>query len=559
MPRRGYDILKKLATGGMATVFVGRRLGAVGFTRLVAIKRAHPHLASQATFRRMFVAEAMLASEIHHANVVSILDVVEQSDELSLILEYVEGCSAAQLTRYLKDQDQVLDPALALRIVVDATQGLAAAHELTDPRGRPAGVIHRDISPQNILIGTDGTAKLADFGIAKVLQSENVNTGTSVLRGKLGYMSPEYVARHQADPRGDIFAMGVVLWELLAGRRLFVAATEMETLKRVAACIAPAPSQFREGLPPALDRLVLKALSREPELRHQSARELLEELHAVSREAGLVAHFRALADLVLAGFGAEIAARRALLLPQGANEEPQRTATVSVARDDDSKRTNKQRDVEVEPTTDLVAKPAPPPSEDDAMTHAVLADWERGNPGMTEAAFTQSNQAAPRTIRTWRVAGLLAGAGVLLLGVLALAGAVVNSARNGGQEDLAQAAADASSAVRPLGSALRPVTAQKGAPEILASAPASAPSAPSSLASAPSSLASAPEVLPLAPAPVAKQASKPNRPTPPTPTAPAQQPTSKPRQPDVPIRCRGLDGLPLAACLENEARKRDTP
>ena len=188
-----YELVTKIASGGMGTVYVGCLRGAAGFRRLVAIKRAHPHLLEDPRTREMLVAEARVASRIHHVNVVSVLDVEELEGEMLLVMDYVDGPSLAQLVTEGQRLRAPIPPAVALRIVLDACAGLEATHAATDENGERLGLVHRDVSPHNILVGVDGVAKLTDFGIAKATRDRSL-TETGTLKGKIPYMAPEYLA-----------------------------------------------------------------------------------------------------------------------------------------------------------------------------------------------------------------------------------------------------------------------------------------------------------------------------------------------------------------------------
>lgn len=232
-----YEILFKLASGGMATVYLGAARGALGFRQLVAIKRPHPHLLEDPSYRKELVAEARLASLIHHANVVDIRDVEMDGNDVSLVMDYVEGASLGELIVAASKKELALPPGVAVRVVLDACAGLAAAHDLVDEKGRPVGLVHRDISPQNVLVGSDGVGRVSDFGVAKVTAA--LSTTHGALKGKLAYMAPEYLRNEKIDKRMDVFAMGVVLWEALSGKRLFKGANEPETFNKVLDMPAP--------------------------------------------------------------------------------------------------------------------------------------------------------------------------------------------------------------------------------------------------------------------------------------------------------------------------------
>jgi eukaryotic-like serine/threonine-protein kinase len=269
-PESGYELLMLVASGGMGSVYLGR--SKEKNENLVAIKRAHPHLAGDPAFQRMFLREARLASRIHHANVVGVQDVEHVDHELLLVLEYVDGGSLSDLIVAADAQSSPLDARVVVRVLLDAAAGLQAAHELQGEDGTPLGVVHRDISPHNILVGVDGTAKIADFGLAKDAPAHGDVTRSVGLRGKTGYMAPEYVRDQTFDARSDVFALGVVAWQALTGKRLFQSGNEIQTLKRVLGLRPRPPSELRPGLSPSLDDVVLRALEKAPEVRWQSAR-----------------------------------------------------------------------------------------------------------------------------------------------------------------------------------------------------------------------------------------------------------------------------------------------
>jgi eukaryotic-like serine/threonine-protein kinase len=305
--RTRYEPLLEIGAGGMATVFVGRLRGAVGFTRLVALKRPHPFVSVDADLVASLRREADLASRLHHANVVGVLDVEEHDGELVLVLEYVEGGTLADLARRLEPERH---PRAMLRILLDAAAGLDAAHRLSGDDGRPLGLVHRDVTPSNVLVGTDGVARILDFGIAKEASPGAVDaTRTGVLKGKLGYMAPEYVDGREATPRSDLFSLGVVAWEILTGKRLFRGPSEIETLKRIVRGTVPKLASIAPELAP-LDPLIARVLSADPERRPPSVGAFAEELEATARAADLVGSHAEVAELVARTFGADLADRR---------------------------------------------------------------------------------------------------------------------------------------------------------------------------------------------------------------------------------------------------------
>ena len=275
-----YTLCGEVAAGGMATVHVGRLAGAAGFGRAVAIKRMHAHLAKDAEFVSMFIDEARVAARIHHPNVAATLDVVAREDELFVILEYVHGESLATLLRKATWNGRAMPLATALRVTVDVLYGLHAAHEAKTEQGAPLGIVHRDVSPQNVLIGTDGLARVIDFGVAKAtgrLQS----TGEGQIKGKIAYMSPEQLRGESIDRRSDVYAASVMLWELLTGKRLFEQTNQGALMLSVLEGEVLPPSAMAVGLPKAFDEIVLRGLSRDPEQRFPTAQEMASRLEAI--------------------------------------------------------------------------------------------------------------------------------------------------------------------------------------------------------------------------------------------------------------------------------------
>jgi serine/threonine-protein kinase len=262
----------------MATVYLGRMRGAGGFERRVALKRCHPHLRRQEDFDALFLDEARLAARIHHPNVVATLDVVD-GPSLFIVLEYVEGGSLADLLKAAVARQERLPPPVVLRIVLDTLAGLHAAHELRDDAGVSLGLIHRDVSPQNVLVGVDGVARLADFGIVKAERRSGV-TREGRIKGKLPYMAPEQFGRAPVHRQVDVYAAGVVLWEALAGRRLFRGQDDAEVLERVLRGEVPPLSRFIP-VPAALDAVLARALSKAPAQRFATAAALADALEGL--------------------------------------------------------------------------------------------------------------------------------------------------------------------------------------------------------------------------------------------------------------------------------------
>ena len=289
-----YEVLGEIASGGMATVFLAKSMGAKGFSRLVAIKRLHPHLEGQDDHVQMFLDEARLAARIRHPHVVSTID-VEDSEGLYIVMEYIEGVTLLTLSRMAQALGERIPVPVAARIALDILGGLQAAHDLVDDHGEFLNVVHRDVSPQNILLGTDGAARLTDFGIAKS-GAQKARGKDEQLKGKISYMAPEQTRRVEIDHRADLFAMGIVVWELLAGRRLFQAETDVEVLNQLLFEPLPKLREAAPSVPASLEQVVHKALERDPAARFNSAHEFADAIERATKVLGGPGNHRAVAD-----------------------------------------------------------------------------------------------------------------------------------------------------------------------------------------------------------------------------------------------------------------------
>ncbi len=276
-----YEPFLRLAAGGMGAVYLARQNGAAGFERLVVVKRVHPHLLGESTFLDMVRDEARISSLIRHPNVVPVIDVVDVKRELFLVLEYVESIPLSALIKAHRLGGSGLPLGVVARIMNDVLAGLHAAHEARDLTGKPLGVVHRDVSPHNVLVGSDGVARLIDFGIAKA-ESRLTVTKSGSLKGKIRYMPPEQIRQQPVDRRADVYSAGVVLFEALTGQHLFTGPDEGAILLRVLTGDVRAPSEVVPGLPSALDEVVMRATSADLEFRYQTAAELQEALEAIA-------------------------------------------------------------------------------------------------------------------------------------------------------------------------------------------------------------------------------------------------------------------------------------
>ncbi len=271
-----YVVFEQIAAGGMATVHLSRLFGPLGFRRTLAAKKLRKELAS-AELALMLVDEARLGARVQHPNVVQTVDVVSEGGELVVFMEHVLGESLARLMARARRSDEPIDVAVANAIAVDVLRGLHAAHEATDEAGGPLGIVHRDVSPHNVLVGVDGVARVADFGVAKALGRVQT-TRDGQVKGKLAYMAPEQMRGEGVDRRTDLFAAGIVVWELLTSERLFGGEDDKTTIGRVLMAEVSPPSKHRAEIPPSLDEAVLQALARDPSARYPDALAFAEAL-----------------------------------------------------------------------------------------------------------------------------------------------------------------------------------------------------------------------------------------------------------------------------------------
>jgi serine/threonine-protein kinase len=286
-----YELGEPIASGGMGTVHFGRLRGDAGFAREVAIKCMHPHLAGQPAFRKMFLDEARLVAKIRHPNVVQTLDVLDDAGALFVVMEYVHG---APLSRLVAPEGAPLPVApggaplpvapggaplpIAAAIAVGILEGLHAAHVAKDDAGRPLSIVHRDVSPDNVLVGTDGVARLLDFGVARARVETRTDPGA--VKGKTAYLSPERLRGAEATPASDVYAAAVVIWELVTGRRLFDGTTDGHVVEQILVGWVDPPSRYRPEIPEALEATLLRALEGDPSRRPASARAFAREIAA---------------------------------------------------------------------------------------------------------------------------------------------------------------------------------------------------------------------------------------------------------------------------------------
>ncbi|HSD88654.1 MAG TPA: serine/threonine-protein kinase [Kofleriaceae bacterium] len=297
-----YQLIKHLASGGMADVFIANATGIEGFERYVVIKRIKAEQSKNAAFVKMFLDEARLAASLHHQHIVQVHDIGQNDGEYFFAMEYIHGEDLRGLLMKVSGKKQLIPLEHVITIMLAATAALHYAHEHRAPDRTPLNLVHRDVSPSNILVGYDGSIKVVDFGIAKAaLRTDQTKSG--VLKGKVAYMSPEQCRGKHLDRRSDIHALGIVLYELLTARRLFKGDSDFMTMSAIVASRIPKPSQRRPDVPPELEEIVLKALSKVPEDRYQTADEMRRALEQFAAKANLRTSTSGLSDYMLKMFG----------------------------------------------------------------------------------------------------------------------------------------------------------------------------------------------------------------------------------------------------------------
>jgi serine/threonine-protein kinase len=435
-----YETLRTIASGGMAMVHLGRALGAGGFERFVAIKVMHPHLATDPDFVAMFLDEARLAARVRHPNVVATIDV--QEDPLFLVMEYIEGPSLFEIMRQMFKARARVPLSVTLRIFVDTLAGLHAAHDLMGADGAPLLLVHRDVSPQNVLVGTDGITRITDFGVARA-ESRLSTTRGGQLKGKIAYMAPEQILSEPVDRRSDLYAAGVVLWEMLTGHRLFRGDNDGALVAQVLSGVKRSPREICPAVPEAIDRACMRALRNGLTDRYSTAGDFSDALEDAAREAGVnVASPRVVATFIkeLAvhkgledwpapppsqpGAGSSPRSLRGANTPEssagGADSSPRSTPSnaqiappagppAGVASSKETVRPGAPRPPLDEVTLTAPVVEVPPPSS------AAGSDVGASASGSTNVAAVVSMGQRPRTI--------LRGRGLLITAALAIAGA----------------------------------------------------------------------------------------------------------------------------------------
>lgn len=272
-----YRITERIESGGMAEVFRGEAISVAGFKKQVAIKRVLPHLASNEKFIRMFLDEARLSARLSHANIVQVFDIGRVENTYFIVMELIDGVNLKHLVESLRNKNRAFPTALACHIAIKVCEGLQYAHHLHDSDNQDLHIVHRDISPPNVLISRQGEVKIVDFGLAKAAHSVE-KTEPGVVKGKFSYLSPETAMGQEADSQADIFAVGIMLWEMLAGRKLFQGETDYQTVKMVQQAVVPSLSEINPTIPAELEAILAVALAKDKRVRYADAAAFSDEL-----------------------------------------------------------------------------------------------------------------------------------------------------------------------------------------------------------------------------------------------------------------------------------------
>ena len=365
-----YTLLRRLGHGGMAEVFLAKQMSEGGFEKLVVLKRILPHLASGPEFVTMFLDEARIAADLRHPNIVTIADVGRVNDTLFMVMEFLHGQDIRKVQRKVAAFAQMIPFAHACQMAIDAAAGLHYAHTKHDLKGRDLQIVHRDVSPQNIIVTFEGSTKIVDFGIAKAA-GQNTHTSAGVLKGKYTYMSPEQAQGEVVDARTDQFALGIVLWELLTMRRLFKRDTEGLTLEAIIDGAIPRPKRFREDCPAAIEDIVMTALQKDRSRRFRDCEALAFALEDALAKEAIVHSKSRLAQYMRRLFADQLAEEASLgvVQPDG-SLSVKNTFPISIRREDAK--------VDKKPESKLVERLPDPPVATAAEGHeATQADRKK--------------------------------------------------------------------------------------------------------------------------------------------------------------------------------------
>ncbi len=556
----------RIAQGGMASVYLAQLEGSAGFDKWVAVKTIHPHIADSVRFVNMFLDEARLASKLDHPNLCSVLDFGEEQGTWFIAMEYLHGETFGVVARNGWSAGDPPSFAMTAHIVADAARGLHAAHELKLPSGENAGVVHRDVSPENLFVTYAGLTKVVDFGVARWREQSQDRTVPGELKGKIAYMSPEQLREENVDRRADVWSLGVVLWEVTVGRRLFRRKTDGATVAAVLQDHVPRPSRFREGYPPGLEAVVMQALERDLDARFQSARDLARALEQWIASTGVAASTDDVADYMQALFAEQIECREELLrgpvgdvvaeVSQLWNSSPLNPADVEGSADHSAEPSSRRAEALSEEVTvartGLTGRPshvalapaapsspptpsrpppprvAPPPrnSLPEALAHPPRTPQPRP---AAQLPAPPSPAAARAHLPAWRRRG---GTSILAAALLAFAsvGVALLLIDPGEHRDIAPLRPQPVPPRRPrvpppVAAEPRPVDAQPSPPPALDVAPTAAPAPPPPVVSAPTP-APTPAPVPIAHAPAPPVAPPPSALRPPVRPTPAPVPAA---------------------------------
>jgi serine/threonine-protein kinase len=489
-----YETLDIIGSGGMATVYLGRAVGEGGFERLVAIKAMHPHVADSADGLASFLDEARLAALIRHPNVVSTIDVQKSADGAFMVMEYIEGPSLAALMRAADASGEWPPREVLLRVVIDVLSGLQAAHELSDNDGAPLHLIHRDVSPHNILVGDDGIARITDFGVARAEARLSASTQGKV-KGKLAYMAPEHAYGDAMDRRADIYSAGVVLWELLAHQRLFQAEQQGKLLSLVLAGARRSPRAVDDTVPEAISEVCMRALAHDPSERFASAQAFADELEDACQLASVALPSRRRLERFVRDFMREQSIEPRA--PQVGGGDSSSSGMVPAARGSMRSLTGEGDDAGDVTMTATLAESAPSSraaladrddaADGDAAGDEAVADAESDDAARERSAALRHRarvdepMAAPRSAQGGSRSRLLVALAALLV---ALAVVWSLSSKRGTQQATGEARGSARVAGPDAPGASSTATVAPQVPEASASAQASAPAARASTAPA---------------------------------------------------------------------------
>jgi serine/threonine protein kinase len=484
-----YELLRRLGSGGMAEVHLARAAGFEGFQKLLVLKRILPHLSADHEFVRMFVAEARLAAILDHSNVVQVFDIGKEGTDYYFTMEYVYGENLQTILRAVRRKGDALPLELAVAIAIGAAWGLHYAHERVGFDGMPLQIVHRDVSPTNVMVTYDGCVKVADFGIAKVTSRTDV-TQAGIRKGKVPYMSPEQCRALPLDRRSDVYSLGIVLYECATMGRLFDGDNEFGVMNRIVNGDIPLPSSKRQNFPKDLERIIMRALATDPQRRYASAAELASDLERFARERRLHVSQSALGELMHRlfeprpfPFGALLGTAAGVNAAASSEHSSVRAGSVPAVRFPD-------------------ATPASHPSMSASGTGSRSAAASSAMSSATSAGGRSRSQVMPRR------SNMLRGVAIGLGAVAAVAVIGVSAVWMFGQPTAAPAAAPAGTPTQP---SAAPAVA---APDLAAtpSAPAATPTGPTAT---PSPTPTEPTATPSAPAA--------------TPTAPAATPSAAPQ------------------------------